>query len=81
MATAATLDNLFVFADNKISTATTFTVNVAGLATALTCTVAVMGVSCSDTTHTVPIAAGNTVAVQVSNTSTGVTMHFRIRYQ
>jgi hypothetical protein len=75
----ATLDQLFVFADNNGSLTNVFTVTVNTGATALTCTMTSQN-RCSDTAHTVSISAGQTFSLGITGASApGVPFHFRVR--
>jgi hypothetical protein len=65
MPTGGTLAKLAVRVSS--TTPVTFTVVVGGADTALTCTVAAAAKQCTDSSHTVAVAAGTTVSVKVGN--------------
>jgi hypothetical protein len=76
----ATLDNLFVYAENSASLTNTFTVFVNGTGTSLKCTMTSTN-RCSLTGTSASISAGQTFSVQIgtSGSSPGSPIHFRIR--
>ena len=81
MTRSGSLQNLFVkmFANTAGGSSTTFTVRLNGANTALTCTVAAATQTSSDTTHSVTVAAFDSISLQVTftgNPGTGATASF-----
>lgn len=72
MPRAGTLRNLFVATlSASVGLSTTFTVQVNGVDTAITCTMASSTTSASDTTHSVSVSAGDQVRLKEVNSTSG----------
>lgn len=54
-----------------------FTLFKNGTATAVTCTIAAASTSCTDSTNTLAVAAGDTIAVRIANSSGTFLRHVR----
>lgn len=74
--TAGTIKNLYINADSVVSAGSIiFTLMVNGVASALTCTMNVASSTANDTTHTVAVAAGDTLSLRIDYTGlTGVSV-------